>query len=326
MIPTTWLNEASRRLTGVIRPTPLTYDPRLNIYLKWESRQITGSFKARGALNKILTLQPWEFERGLVAASAGNHGQGVALAASQVGARAIIFASEHATPTKIQGMRSLGADVRLVAGGYGEAEQAGLAYAAESGATWISPYNDGQVIAGQATLALEVMQQIKAYIPPGSEQCLRWLVPIGGGGLCAGVACAIFNQDSESPPQHSLIGVQSEASPFFHAIFKTGSAEGVVELPSLADGLSGPVEENALTIPILKRYLDDILLVTEKEIQNAIRYAWQEYQEMIEGSAAVGLAAVLSGHLDNSPAVVVISGGNIQPQLFENIITTGGPL
>jgi threonine dehydratase len=326
MIPFTWLQEANRRLTGSIRPTPLTYDPELNIYLKWESRQVTGSFKARGALNKILTLQPWELERGLVAASAGNHGQGVALAASQVGARAVIFASEHATPTKIQGMRSLGAEVRLVPGGYGEAEQAGLAFAAENSATWISPYNDGQVIAGQATLALEIIQQLKAYIPPGSESYLRWLVPVGGGGLCAGVACALFSQEDDLPPQHSLIGVQSEASPFFHAIFKTGSAEGVVELPSLADGLAGPVEENALTIPILKRHLDDILLVTEKEIQDAIRYAWQAYQEIIEGSAAVGLAAVLAGRITSTPAVVVISGGNIQPQLFENIISTGGPL
>ena len=100
----------------------------------------------------------------------------------------------------------------------------------------------------------------------------------------------------------------------------------MVELPSLADGLAGPVEENALTIPILKRHLDDILLVTEKEIQDAIRYAWQAYQEIIEGSAAVGLAAVLAGRITSTPAVVVISGGNIQPQLFENIISTGGPL
>ena len=121
---------------------------------------MTGSFKARGALNKILSLQDWELERGLVTASAGNHGQGVALAANMKHARAIIFASEHALQNKLQAMRDLGAEIQLVPGGYGEAEQAGISYANATGATWVSPYNDGMIIAGQGTIALEVMKEM----------------------------------------------------------------------------------------------------------------------------------------------------------------------
>jgi threonine dehydratase len=182
MIPYSWFEAAAQRIAPHVHKTPLTFDEERGIYLKWENHQITGSFKPRGALNKILALQDWERQRGLVAASAGNHGQGVALAGGYVGAPVTIFASDHAVKTKLEAMRALGATVRLVPGGYGEAEQAGLLYAAEQGATWISPYNDGQVIAGQGTLALEIM----AELPPRSP--ITWVVPVGGGGLISGIA------------------------------------------------------------------------------------------------------------------------------------------
>jgi threonine dehydratase len=262
MIPYSWLEQAAARLAPHIIESPLVYDPEQDIYLKWENRQRTGSFKARGAFNKILTLQPWELQRGLVAASAGNHGQGVALAGSKVGAPVIVFASEHAVPAKVAAMRHLGADVRLVPGGYGEAEQAGLAFSADSGATWISAYNDGQVIAGQGSLGLEVLRQLaKSPAPP--DRGLAWIVPVGGGGLCAGIACTLYGGDLPKPGPHRLVAVQSEASPFFHAIYHQGTQSGQAELPSLADGLAGPVEDNSVTIPILRRYLDDFVLVGE---------------------------------------------------------------
>src|SRR5665647_242900 len=140
MIPYSWLQQAQERISPYIQKTPLTYDSHLNLYLKWENRQVTGSFKARGAMNKILALQDWELERGLVTASAGNHGQGVAMAARLKQAKVIVFASEHAHPNKIQAMHALGVEIHLVPGGYGQAEQAGISYAETTGSTWVSPY------------------------------------------------------------------------------------------------------------------------------------------------------------------------------------------
>lgn len=312
MIPHHWFSEAQNRISPYILRTPLTYDANLNVYLKWENHQITGSFKIRGAYNKILSLQPWEQQRGFAAASAGNHGQGVALAAKQVGSSATIFVSEYAVPSKIEAMRKLGAQIISVAGGYGEAEAAGLAYAQEAALTWISPYNDGQVIAGQGTIALEALGQAPEL------HSIPWIVPVGGGGLISGIGCVLASQ----APRATLTGVQSEASPYFHAIFKTGSQGHVIELPSLADGLAGPVEKDALTIPIVQKTVDDILLVTEEEIAYAIGYAWKIYKEKIEGSAAVSLAAILSGKIKQKPTMLVISGGNIQPEIFQRLIET----
>jgi threonine dehydratase len=323
MIPYSWLEEAAERIAPYIQKTPLTYDPNNDVYLKWENHQVTGSFKARGALNKILCLEEWERKRGLVAASAGNHGQGVALACQIVAAKAVIFISEQAVPAKIAAIKKYGAEVRLVPGGYGEAEKAGLEYAAEHDATWISPYNDGQVIAGQGTLGLELLQSL-----PGIPES-AWLVPVGGGGLISGIGKAIDayypDQDdgrkSQSKPR--LIAIQSEASPFFHSIFHTGSQASVQELPSLADGLAGPVEPNALTISIVKRWVDEFVLVSEEDIKQAISYAWKRYHEKIEGSAAVTLAAVLTNKVAIRPSVVILTGGNIQPEVHTQIVQAG---
>jgi threonine dehydratase len=211
-------------------------------------------------------------------------------------------------------MRNLGADVRLVAGGYSEAESNGLAYAAAQQAVWISPYNDGQVIAGQATLALEILQEL----PDVPE--ITWVVPVGGGGLISGIAAALkAHLNERAKNNHRLMGVQSEASPFFHAIYHSGSQSGVIELPSLADGLSGPVENGSLTIPLVRAGVDGFLLVSEAEIVQAIAFAWERYQERIEGAAAVALAAVITGKITRRPALVVITGGNIQPEIHTEI-------
>jgi threonine dehydratase len=314
MIPAAWLEEAQSRLATTIRITPLTYDPEYRLYIKWENQQVTGSFKLRGALNKILSLQPWERERGIVAASAGNHGQGVALAAKMIGAQAIVFASEHAVPAKIQAMQDLGAEVRLVPGGYGEAEKAGIEFAASNDAAWVSPYNDGQIIAGQGTLALEILTQLP------DARYYTWLVPAGGGGLLAGIGAAL-NADPENKESARLIGVQSTASPFLYNIYHSGTQDGVLELPSLADGLSGPVEAGSLTVPLIRKYCGDFVLVSEAEIRQAISFAWLRYGERIEGSAAVTLAAALSGRVANRPAVIIITGGNIPLELHQKIIS-----
>lgn len=308
MIPSEWLDQAALRIAPHIRRTLLTNDAELNLYLKWENQQVTGSFKARGALNKVLALEAWERQAGLVTASAGNHGQGVALAGRLTGSPVTVFASAHAVPAKLEAMRALGAEVRLVEGGYDAAERAAIQFAAETRRTWVSAYNDAQVIAGQGTIGLEMM----ADLPP--DLSLTWLVPVSGGGLIAGVG-AVLRRLS---PRPRLVGVQSEASAFMHALFYRGSQEGVADLPTLADGLSGPVEAGSVTIPLVKELVDDILLVSEAEIEQAIAFAWRRYEQRIEGSAAVTLAAVLSGRV-RGPAAAVISGGNIQPEVHAAI-------
>lgn len=309
--PYHWIEQAAERIAPHIKRTPLSYNPELDVYIKWENHQVTGSFKVRGALNKVLSLQMWERERGLVTASAGNHGQGVALAGNLFNLPIIVFASDHAVPDKIRAMEALGAQVRQVAGGYAEAEAAGIAYAQESGSTWISPYNDGQVIAGQGTLALELLQDL-ANTPHNG-----WVVPAGGGGLVCGIG-AVTSTREQRP---RLFAVQSEASSFLHAIFHQGTQEGVIEMDSLADGLAGPVEAGSVTIPMVQRYVDDFLLVSEAEITEAIAYAWHNYHEIIEGSAAVSLAAILTGKVSLRPAVIILTGGNIQAEVHTRIVS-----
>lgn len=311
LFPLHWVQQAAQRIAPHIKHTPLTYDPELDVYIKWESHQVTGSFKVRGALNKVLSLTDWERQPGLVTASAGNHGQGVALAANLYGIKATVFASEHAVPDKIRAMQKLGAEVKQVAGAYAEAEAAGIAHAQHSGATWVSPYNDGQIIAGQGTIALELLEDL---LP---NNTLNWIVPAGGGGLACGIGAVLNVQH----PRPRLTAVQSEASPFLHAIYHHGTQEGVVELESLADGLAGAVEAGSVTIPMVTHYVNDFILVSEAEIVQAIAYAWHHYHERIEGSAAVAFAAILTGKVLERPAVIIITGGNIQPEVHALIIS-----
>lgn len=310
MIPYEWIEQARKRIGPFIKETPLTFDDKKDLYLKWENHQVTGSFKVRGAFNKIYSLQDWELERGLVAASAGNHGQGVALAAKMKGAKAIVFASEHALKIKLRAMQELGAEIHLVPGGYGDAELAGISYSQATGATWISPYNDGLVIAGQGTIALELLEELP------DPDSITWIVPAGGGGLISGIGCVLQSK----MPKLKLIAVQSEASPFLYEIFHHGTQAGVKELPSLADGLAGPVEQGSVTIPIVKNCVTDFILVSEQEIRDAIQYAWFTYHEQLEGSAAAALAAVISGRISDTPAVVVLTGGNIPSEEHARII------
>ncbi len=313
MIPCIWFQEARQRIADFVRTTPLTHDPQLNLYIKWENQQLTGSFKLRGALNKTLGLQFWERERGLITASAGNHGQGVALAGQITGAPVTVFAPHNAPQIKLDGIRKYGAQLRLIPGGYGEAERVGLEFARTHNGTWISPYNDVQVIAGQGTLALEILPELPL------EDTYTWVIPCGGGGLISGIGLAIHCSGRQSP-HHRVVGIQSEASPYMHAIFHQGTQAGVAELDSMADGLSGPVENGSVTIPITPTIADDFRLVSEEQIAGAVVYAWHHYHEVIEPSSAAALAAVIYGIVNERPAVVIISGGNIQPEIHQRLI------
>lgn len=318
MIPFEWISQADERITPHIVRTPLTYDVARTLFIKWENQQVTGSFKARGAFNKVLLLEDWEREVGIVTASAGNHGQGVALAGKEVGARVEIFVSEHAVPTKVEAMRALGAVIHTVPGGYGEAEAAGKAYAEERHKTWISPYNDGQVIAGQGTVGLEILRALTPV--PSSEGegsgVRALLVPVGGGGLLTGIGTSIREQANRP----ALIGVQAEASAFMHSLFYNGTQDETPDLPTLADGLAGEVEHGSVTIPMVKQLADEIVLVSEEEIAGAMAFAWHVYGEKLEGAGAVGLAAVLGDKVTERPVVIVVSGGNVQPEVHAEIV------
>ena len=308
MIPIEWLYMAAERIKDHTIQTPVTYDEELNIYLKWENKQVTGSFKIRGALNKVFSLENWEIDQGLVTASAGNHGQGVALSGKIVGSPVTIFASEQAAPNKIEAMSKLGAEVCIVNGGYGIAEQTAMEYASKKNATYISPYNDGQIIAGQGTVGLEVVENLI------DDQNFTWITPVGGGGLISGIGAVIRHFKK----QHRLVGVQPEASPFTYSLYHNGTQSNINDLPTLADGLSGPMQPGSITLPMLKNLVDDIITVGEDEIGQSIAYAWHKYNEIVEGSSATALAAVLTGRI-KSPAILIMSGGNIQPEIHGQI-------
>jgi threonine dehydratase len=313
MFPFDWLTTAASRIAPHIKRTPVTFDSARQLYLKWENQQVTGSFKARGAFNKVLSLEDWEQQAGIVTASAGNHGQGVALAGKTIGAPVKVFASEHASPLKLEKMRKLGAEVELVPGGYELAEATAIEYAAKNGKTWVSAYNDSHVIAGQGTVGLEIAQDV------AMDETFSVIVPTSGGGLAAGIGAALHGLGSKA----RVVAVQPEASAFMYALYNGGAQQGVKESATVADGLTGAVEDGSLTIPLVRRYIHQFMLVSEDEISRAIALAWREYGQVIEGSAAVALAAALGGKLP-TPAVVVVSGGNILPELHAEILARWG--
>jgi threonine dehydratase len=222
-----------------------------------------------------------------------------------------IFVSENAVPAKIQAMRDLGATIHLVVGGFAEAEAAGRQCAEQEHKVFVSPYNDGQVIAGQGTVALEVLGELGTDL-----ETANWIVPVGGGGLISAIG-VLFSRLKHRP---RLIGVQAAASAFTNNLFHHHTQAGVQDLPTLADGLSGAVETGAVTIPMIQRYVDDFLTVSEAEIARAVAFAWYVFQEKIEGSAAVALATVLQHKVKERPTVLIMTGGNIQPEVHDQIV------
>lgn len=299
------LRAARARLAGKVLETPLiTWGEGL--WLKCENAQVTGSFKLRGALNKVLGLDPGRRHDTIVTASAGNHGQGVALAARLVGMRSVIVVPDDAVRRKVEAIRRLGAMVVEVPGGYGAAERHAREMASEGGSVWISPYNDMEVIAGQGTIGLEVADE-----HPGVAEVY---VPVSGGGLAAGIGLAL----AAAAAGYRVIGVQPENAAYMHASFHGGDPSTVVELPTVADALSGPYEDGAITEGILRRVLADLILVSEEEIYGALRAAWLEHGMAIEPGSAVALAAARR-RPPGSERVVIVSGGNVDPGLLASL-------
>ncbi len=302
--------EAYDRIRTHIRVSPHTFHAALNLDLKWENRQRTGSFKPRGALNKILTYPQEGRPAVWVTGSAGNHGQAVALAARLTGSRAIVFVPQATPRIKIEQMLALGAQVERVAGLFGDAEAKAIAFARQSGFPFLSPYNDEDVIRGAGTIALEWLDQ-----NPDVE---RILVPVGGGGLICGVGlCAKLIK-----PQIEILGVLSENSAYLHSQYYRGHMEGVIERPTLTDGLAGAVEAGSITIELLSSACDGILQISEEEIAAGVVYLHHKLGETVEGSGAVGLAAVLSGRVQTQdrPTGALVSGGNIDSHKLSGLL------
>jgi threonine dehydratase len=307
---------ARRAIGGRIRRTPLAESGALTrlagspVHLKLEHLQITGSFKLRGATNAVLQLSPEEKEKGVVGVSTGNHGRGLAFAAKQAGVRCIVCVSRLVPRNKVEGIEALGAEVRIVGASQDEAQVEVDGLVTEHGMTMLPPFDHPDIIAGQGTIGLEILEDL-----PGVETVI---VPVSGGGLIAGVARAIKSAN----PKIRMIGVTMERGCAMHESQKAGRPVQVEELPTLADALGGGIGlDNRYTFAMVRDLVDHLLLVSEEQIAGAIRHAYCEERQVIEGSGAVGIAALIAGLVeDPGVTAVVVSGGNIDMALHARLI------
>lgn len=303
--------KARKTLQKVVYRTPLTYSASLSkiadahVYLKWENLQRTGSFKIRGAYNKICSLTPEERRHGVITASAGNHAAAVALAAKMMDVKATVVVPENAPKTKIARCQALGAKIILRGAYYDESLVYCMELIAETGAAYIPGFEDLTVIAGQGTIACEILED--------KPELDTIIVPVGGGGLISGLAlyCKTLN------PNIRVIGAQSTAAYTMHECFK---AKKMVEVPvpsTIADGLAGGI--HPLTLDLVLKHVDEIVLAKEEELRSAILWILKHERQIVEGSGIVGPAAILQKKISFQPGekvVIVISGGNIDMELL----------
>lgn len=283
-----------------------------HIFLKTENIQSTGSFKVRGAYFKISELTEEEKKRGVIACSAGNHAQGVALAATRHGVKSLICLPEGAPISKIQATKGYGADVCLVKGVYDDAYQKALELKEQYGYTFVHPFDDEDVIAGQGTIALEILEDM-----PKVDAIV---VPIGGGGLISGIAYTIKNLKSKI----KVYGVQAEGAPSMYRSIKEGAPITLDEVNTIADGIAVK-HPGALTYELTKKYVDDIFTVTEDEIATAIVTLMERKKMVAEGAGAVAVAAAMFNKLPlkEKNVVCIVSGGNIDVNKLSRVITRG---
>lgn len=315
-IPLIELYRARQRIQGLVRQTPLEHSPSLSqrlgvpVYLKLESQQITGSFKLRGASNAVAQLSDEQKARGVVAASTGNHGRALAHAATTQGVKATICLSRLVPQNKVAAIRALGAEVRIVGNSQDDAQAEAERIAAEHGATLLPPFDHPQIIAGQGTLGLEILEQL-----PDVRQVL---VPLSGGGLFGGVALAMKHAD----PSIRLHGISMRRGAAMAASLDAGHPVEVEELETLADSLGGGIGlDNRHTFGLARAYCDQLHLLDEPSIAAGIRHAYREERQVVEGAAAVGIAAILDGLIEPlGPVVVVVSGRNIAIEQHQRII------
>jgi threonine dehydratase len=309
---------ARARIAPFVRRTPTIEAPALSsrsgapIRLKCEHHQATGSFKLRGATNAVLRAAAGA---GVVTASTGNHGRALAHAAGRTGRRAIVCLSGLVPQNKVAAIRALGAEVRIVGRSQDDAQAEAERLARAEGLTLIPPFDHADIVAGQGTLGLELMED--------APETRTVIVPLSGGGLIAGVALAAKAIDSAI----RVIGVTMERGAAMQASLSAGHPVDVEEVPSLADSLGGGIGlDNCLTFAMVRDLVDEVVLVTEAEIAAAIRTAYFEHGEVIEGAAAVGIAALDAGRLRaDGPAAIVLSGKNIDMELHRRIVAGETP-
>lgn len=316
MITLDKIRDAKNVLKSIIRETDMIYAQNImdnsNIYLKTENLQVTGSFKVRGASYKIANLPEEEKSKGVIACSAGNHAQGVALASQKSGIKATIFIPATAPISKVEATKKFGAEIKLIDGVYDDAYKAAVEYQKETNGTFVHPFDDVDVIAGQGTIGLEIIEQL-----PDVEAVI---VPIGGGGLIAGVAFAI----KQLKPDCKVYGVQSQGA---GSMYQSFINKKVLELPTVntfADG-TAVKRPGDLTFELCKNYVDDIITVTDDEIASAILALMEKQKIVAEGAGALSVAAAMFNKLPikGKKTVCVVSGGNIDVNIISRVINRG---
>ena len=303
-------------LQNVIRRTDLISAPKINpesnIYLKPENLQLTGSFKIRGSYYKISQLSDAEKAKGVVACSAGNHAQGVALGATKNNIKSIICLPDCAPISKVEATRNYGAEICMVEGVYDDAYQQALRLKEDMGYTFIHPFDDEAVIAGQGTIGLELINQLK--------ELDAVIVPVGGGGLISGVAYAIKTLN----PNIKIYGVQSSGAPSMYNSLQHGRIERLNEVSTIADGISVK-EPGVNTFDICRQYVDDIVTVTDDEVSSAILTLIEQHKLIAEGAGAVSVAAAMFNKvpIKGKNVICLVSGGNIDVNILDRVIKRG---
>ncbi len=303
-------------LKDVVRETDVIHAPKLkpgvDLYLKTENLQITGSFKVRGAYYKISKLSEEEKQRGVIACSAGNHAQGVALAAKKNGIKAVICLPDGAPISKVEATKSYGAEVCLVEGVYDDAYNKALSLRDEMGYTFIHPFDDEDVIAGQGTIALEICEQL--------SNIDAVIVPVGGGGLISGVAYTMKMLN----PDVKVYGVQASGAPSMRNSLVDHQIESLDSVLTIADGIAVK-KPGTITYEMCSKYVDDVVTVSDDEISAAILALMEQHKLVTEGAGAVAVAAAMFGKLDleGKKVVCLLSGGNIDVTILSRVITRG---
>lgn len=295
---------AAERIEPYLDPTPLVESRALGALLKVETVQPTGSFKVRGAFSALTAAE--EGAR-VVTASAGNHGLGVAYAAETLDVQATVVCATTASPVKLAMLRGLPVDLVVEGQLYDDAERVALELA-QGDARYVSAYNDALVIAGQATVAVELLEELSGP--------LTILVPAGGGGLLSGVSLWASER-----PEVRVIGVETDASPALRAALDAGRIVPIEVGPSIADGLAGNLETGSITYELVHRHADDVVVVSESEVEEAIRRLWHEHGLVVEGAGAAAVAAHLAGvGAGPGPTVCLLTGRNIAEDAFSRIV------
>ncbi len=312
MLTLKMIHEAREALRNVARLTPLNPTKSLgkNVYIKCENLQLTGAFKLRGAYNKLRCLSPEERAKGVIACSAGNHAQGIALSATKLGIKSVICMPAGAPISKIEATRNYGAEVVLVPGVYDDAATEAQRLCREEGYTFAHPFNDPLVIAGQGTIGLEILEQL-----PDVDQII---VPIGGGGLIAGVAFAV----KHLKPSCKIIGVQAVGAASMWVSHNAGSVTSLPSVSTIADGIAVKTPGD-LTFDLCEKYVDEIVTVKEGEIASAVLALMEDQKIVSEGAGATTVAAIMYNKVSTAgkKTVCLVSGGNVDANMLSKIIT-----